>query len=123
MICSLDDFVFESTGVNLGNIKSQSTYSWESQATLAAFEQWQATGRYKKTLSLAGKLIQQDNDALNKLERIAQGKSQVTLAFEDGRALTVLILSMDTDQSHFLSNGKFLKQAFTVQLAVVYGNP
>ena len=122
MICALDDFLFESMRVNVSDIKQQSSYPFASHQPIDDFAIWQATGKHKKNITLHSKLIQQSNTALDDLHHLAEQKQPVTLAFEDGRALTVLITDIDTEQSDFLSDGKFLKQDFEVKLQVVYGN-
>ena len=122
MICALDDFLFESMRVNVSDIKQQSSYPFASHQPIDDFAIWQATGKHKKNITLHSKLIQQSNAVLDDLHHLAEQKQPVTLAFEDGRALTVLITDIDTEQSDFLSDGKFLKQDFEVKLEVVYGN-
>ena len=121
MLCSLDDFQFESDGVNLETIKTQSQYDYVSTKTLDDFEHWQATGKYSTSKTLAGKLIKKSNASLNDLELIAARKKPVTLAFEDGQALTVVIMEINTDRAHFIKTGAFLVQDFEVLLGVVYG--
>ncbi len=121
MLCSLGDFTFESQGVNLSNIKRQSTFNFASNKLINNFDDWQATGRYEQAITLSGKLIHYDNSALDNLHLMAEKKEPVTLAFDDGRASSVLIQEVNTDESHFLKNGKFLKQDFEVSLVVVHG--
>lgn len=97
-------------------------YDYSNQQTINGFAQWQAVGQFSKTLTLNGILIKKSNNALNLLEAIAEKKDVVTLAFEDGQALSVVIQSISTDRSNFLSNGAFLSQDFEISLGVVYGS-
>lgn len=122
MLCSIDDFVFESSNVNLSNIKRQMQYDYNSAKTINDFEQWQAIGKFSKVLTLSGKLVKKQNSLLDDLEAIAERKEAVTLAFEDGQALSVAVLEITTDRSQFLNNGAFLVQEFEVSLGVIYGN-
>ena len=125
MLCALsegqDDFFFESRGVNLASIKDQSSFKFSAQKTIADFDHQQAIGQYEKTITLAGKLIQYDNQALNLLHQIAKRKKPVILAFDDGRAAKVLIQGINSNKSSFLKDGKFLKQEFEVALTVLGG--
>ncbi len=121
MLCSVDDFVFESGGVDLANIKRNIKYGFENFKLINAHDEWQATDKYSQVITLTGVLIKKSNRALDDLERIAEKKKIVTLAFDDGRASSVLILGINTDQSSFLKNGAFLKQDFEISLGVVYG--
>ena len=125
MLCALsegqDDFFFESRGVNLASIKDQSSFKFSAQKTIADFDHQQAIGQYEKTITLAGKLIQYDNQALNLLHQIAERKKPVILAFDDGRARKVLIQGINSNKSAFLKDGKFLKQEFEVALTVIGG--
>ena len=120
MLCSIGDFVFNSSHVNLSNIKRKMQYDYTNTKTINSFEQWQAVGQFSKTLTLNGKLIKQSNNSLDELEAIAERKEAVTLAFEDGRALSVVIREINTDRSSLLNNGAFLVQDFDVSLGVVY---
>ncbi len=122
MLCALDDFLFETNSTDLTNIKRHFSYGFKKAELINAHDDWQATGKYSQSIVLAGKLIKKSNQALDNLEAIAARKNPVTLAFDDGRALTVLINDINTDQSSFLSNGAFLKQEFEVSLEVVYGD-
>jgi len=122
MICSLDSFVFKSGAVDLTSLKRNIKYGFESLKLMNAHDDWQATDKYSQTITLAGVLIKKSNSALDALEDIAKNKKIVTLSFDDGRALSVLILEINTDRSSFLKNGLFLKQDFEVSLGVVYGS-
>ena len=122
MLCSIGDFVFNSSHVNLSNIKRKMQYDYTNTKTINSFEQWQAVGQFSKTLTLNGKLIKQSNNSLDELEAIAERKEAVTLAFEDGRALSVVIREINTDRSSLLNNGAFLVQEFDISLGVVYGS-
>ena len=122
MLCLLDDFAFESQGVNLSQVKRKNTYTYAQLKIINGFDHWQATGQYEQKLTLTGKLIQQANSTLDDLHYLAEQKKAVTLAFDDGRASSVIILEINTDASLFLKNGQFLKQHFTVTLAVVHGD-
>jgi len=121
MLCSLEEFMFESGDVNLDSIKSESEYDYVNTKTIDDHERWQSTGKYSKSITLAGKLIKKPNSALDDLELIAEKKKAVTLAFEDGRAITVVIRNINTDRSSFLKIGAFLVQDFEITLGVVYG--
>jgi len=121
MLCQLNDFRFESNGVDLSNIKRSFQYNFENTKLINSEDQWQATASYSQTINLSGKLIKKSNFILDDLQAIAEKKKIVTLAFDDGRALAVLILSIETDRTKFLDNGKFLEQDFQVSLGVVYG--
>lgn len=121
MICLLDDFVFESDGVGLNGIKRSMLFGFEQSKLINAHDDWQATNKFSQEITLSGRLVRKSNRALLDLERMAERKLPVTLAFEDGRALSVVILSIETDQSLFLKYGAFLKQDFDVRLGVVYG--
>ena len=120
MLCSLADFLFESSGVNLENIKQSRTYKFERLETINHFDGFQANGKYEQDITLGGVLIQKSQSTLEKLERIAENKQVVTLAFENGKAFNVLIQSINTDKSLFLKHGEFLKQDFELSLAVIY---
>lgn len=121
MLCSLEEFMFESGDVNLDNIKSESEYDYITTKTINDYDRWQSTGKFSKTITLAGKLVKKSNSSLDDLETIAEKKKPVTLAFEDGRARTVVIRNINTDRSSFLKTGAFLVQDFEVSLGVVYG--
>jgi len=122
MLCSVDSFIFESGGVDLANIKRNIKYGFENFKLINAHDEWQATDKYSQVITLSGMLIKKSNYALDDLEQIAQKKKPVTLSFDDGRASSVLILEINTDQSLFLKNGAFLKQDFEISLGVVYGS-
>lgn len=122
MLCGLDDFAFESSGVNLQNIQRQSVYRYANHELIKAHDEWQAVGQYERTITLSGILVRYPNSALDDLHRLAERKKPVTLAFDDGRAATVIIQEINTDQSLFLPDGKFLKQDFDVLLGVVNGS-
>ena len=122
MLCALGDFTFESQGVNLANIKRQSTFNFANNTLINDFDDWQATGRFQQIITVSGKLIQYDNSALDSLHLVAEKKEPVTLAFADGRASSVLIQEINTDAADFLKNGKFLKQDFEISLVVIHGN-
>lgn len=121
MLCLLADFLFESQGVNLQAIKQTTSYGFEKMPTLNYYDDWQATGKYEQQITLTGSLIKKSNSTLEKLERIANKKKSVTLAFENGRALQVVILNINTDKSYFLANGAHIKQGFEVSLGVING--
>ena len=120
MICLLGDFIFETSGVDLSNIKRSIQFGFESLSLINAHDEWQTTGKFSQEITLVGRLIKKSNRSLVRLQQIAEAKMPITLAFEDGRALTVLILSIETDQSLFLKNGAFLQQDFELRLGVVY---
>ncbi len=120
MLCAIDSFMFESGGVDLSNIKRSFKFDFENAKLINAHDDWQATNKFSQEIALAGKLINKSNFALFDLEKIAQKKQPVTLSFENGKALTVLVLAIETDQSLFLKNGTFLKQDFEVKLGVIY---
>ena len=122
MLCQLDDVLFESDGVNLESMKRSFEFGFEATKLINDFDAWQATGQYSQTITLGGKLIAQSNTALAPLEDLAKAKKPVTLSFEVGKALQVVILNIETDQSLFLKNGTFMKQDFQVKLGVVYGH-
>lgn len=121
MLCQLDDFEFESSGVNLAELKNATQYHYEQTQLINDFDHWQSVAKFSQTISLSGSLIKQSNYVLHDLQQIAQNKQVVTLAFDNGQALSVLILEITTDKSAFLNNGAFLKQDFEVSLGVVYG--
>lgn len=120
MLCALNAFMFESGGVDLSSIKRSFKFDFENSKLINSHDDWQATNKFSQEISLTGKLIQKSNFALYFLEKIAEKKQPVTLSFENGKALTVLILGIETDQSLFLKNGAFLKQDFEVKLGVIY---
>lgn len=120
MLCALDDFYFTSGGVNLASIKRSLKFDYDNSKTISHAEQWQATGTFSQTINLAGMLIKKSNSTLDALQELAKKKKTVTLTFDNGEALSVLILSIEKDQSSFLKNGMFLKQGFSVELGVVY---
>ena len=122
MLCSLGSFVFESGGVDLANIKRNIKYGFENSKLINAHDDWQATDKFSETRTLSGTLVKKHNYILDDLEKIAQKKQPVTLALDDGRAFSVLILEINTDQSSFLKNGAFLKQDFEIQLGVIHGD-
>jgi len=121
MLCLLDNFMFESDGVNLENIKRSFAYDFETTKLINDHDVWAATGRFSQTITMGGKLIAKSNQALLPLEQLAQRKQVVSLSFENGKALSVIITGIEMDQSLFLRNGGFLKQDFQVSLGVVYG--
>ena len=121
MLCQLEDFIFESDGVNLENIKRSLSFDFETTKLINDHDVWSATGKFSQSITLGGKLVAKSNGALLPLEEIAKKKEPITLAFESGKALTVVILDIETDQSLFSKNGSFLKQDFQVKLGVVYG--
>lgn len=122
MLCALDDFAFESHGVNIEDIQRNSSYQYTNHELINYFDHWQDIGKYKQQITLSGLLVQQKNSALDDLHRLAEQKKAVTLAFDNGRAMTVLITEVNVTQSFFLKNGEFLKQDFEVVLQVTYGN-
>lgn len=122
MLCSLGDFMFETDGVNLQTVNRKTEYSYAQQPTLNSFNRFQAVGKHQQSITLAGKLIKQSNKILEPLERLAAKKRAVTLAYDDGRAASVIITSINTDQASFLSNGLFLSQDFEVSLEVLNGS-
>lgn len=122
MLCQLDDFAFESGGVDLASIKRNIKFGFENFKLINAHDQWQATDKYSQVITLGGSLIKKSNRSLDELERIAEKKKAVTLSYDDGRALSVLILEINTDRSSFLKNGAFLKQDFEISLGVIYGS-
>lgn len=121
MLCSLADFVFESSGVNLDSIKQTRTYRFERTETIGWFDNWQSNGKHEQDITMGGVLIQKSQSTLEKLERIAERKAVITLAFENGKAFDVLIQNITTDKSLFLKHGEFLKQDFEITLGVVNG--
>lgn len=122
MLCSLGDFMFETDGVNLQTVNRKTEYSYAKQSTISGFNRFQTVGRHQQNITLAGKLIQQNNKILEPLEQLAAKKRAVTLAYDDGRAASVLITSINTDESNFLRNGRFLSQDFEVSLEVLNGS-
>ncbi|MBL4775304.1 MAG: phage tail protein [Mariprofundus sp.] len=122
MLCQLGDFIFESDGVNLESMKRSLTFDFEATKLINDHDVWAATGKFSQSITMGGILIAKSNGALLPLEELAKKKEPVTLAFEIGKALKVVIISIETDQSLFLKNGAFIKQDFQVQLGVVYGN-
>lgn len=122
MLCQLGDFIFESDGVNLASVKRSMTFDYEETKRINGFQAWQATGQFSQTLTLGGALVAYANDALDGIEALAKKKEPVTLAYEDGTALSVVITAIESDQSMFLKNGAWLKQDFQVSLGVVYGS-
>jgi len=121
MLCQLNDFIFKSDGVNLENIKRSFAFDFETTKLINDHDVWAATGRFSQTMTIGGKLIAKVNNALLTLEDLAKKKQVVTLAFESGKALSVVITAIELDQSLFLSNGAFLKQDFQITLGVIYG--
>ena len=121
MLAQLEDFMFDSGNVNLDNIKSETEYDYTTSKTIDDFEHWHSTGKFSTTLTLAGKLVKQSNSSLDSLEAIAERKEVVTLAFENGQALSVVIRNINKDRSNFINNGAFLVQDFDVTLGVVHG--
>lgn len=121
MLCQLDNFQFHSHDTNLEKISESFTYSYDQSQTINAFDAFQATGQYSHTLNLSGVLIQKSNHTLAPLLAIAAKKKAVTLAFDNGIAYSVIILAIDTTQSHFLSNGVYLKRDFEIKLGIIHG--
>jgi len=107
--------------VNLESIKRSFAFDFETTKLINDHDVWAATGRFSQTMTIGGKLIAKGNHALLALEDLAKKKQVVTLAFESGKALSVVITAIELDQSLFLSNGSFLKQDFQVTLGVIYG--
>ena len=125
MLCKLNDFLYESNNVNLDSIDHKATFTYEKTTLINAHDDWQSTGRFSKEITLSGVLIKKSNSSLDGLEKMAQKKEPVTLAFSSeiaGHALKVVILSINTKRSSFLRDGLFLKQDFEVELGVIYGN-
>ena len=79
MLCSLEEFMFESGDVNLDSIKSESEYDYVNTKTIDDHERWQSTGKYSKSITLAGKLIKKPNSALDDLELIAEKYSRILI--------------------------------------------
>lgn len=114
--------MFETDGVNLQSVKRKTDYAYAKQTVLNGFNHFQAVGKQQQSITLGGKLIKANNKILKPLERLAAKKQAVTLAYDDGRAASVIITSINTDASSFLSNGLFLSQDFEVSLEVVNGS-
>jgi len=121
MLCTLDKFIFSSHGVSFDSVKRSFEFGFKETQLIDDDAIWAATGTFRQNITLAGSLVAQPNSALLDLEAMAKAKKPVTLAFESGKALQVVILNIEEDQSLFLKNGGFLKQDFVVSLGVVYG--
>ena len=116
MLCQLDDFQFETHHTDLSSITTENEYTFEREPTIRAFDVVTATGQYTQKHTLSGMLIRSSIHTLEALERIAARKAAVTLAFESGKAYSVVITAIRQNKSLFLNNGAHLKNEFEVQL-------
>lgn len=119
MLCSLDDFTFETHQTDLTSINESTSYHFERTKTIASFDDVQSVGRFNKTYELSGILLKKSNSTLDLLEQIAERKKAISLAFDSGNAFKVIIKSINKNKSLFLNNGVALKCDFSVSIEVV----
>lgn len=119
MLAQIGDYLFEINKTNFEKLKRSVTFNFTSTQRLGNFASWQSVGKYEETINIDGTLIAKSQEQLKTFELMARDKKPVTMAFTNGTCLTVVILSLQIDQSAFLKDGAFLKQVYKISLGVV----
>lgn len=118
MLAQIDDFMFEVNKTSFDNLKRSISYKFSLNERIKNFNTFQNIGKYEEKIELEGVLLLKSQEQLKKFETMAKEKKARTLAFGDGTCKTIIILSLDLNQSQFLNNGSFLRQSFKIDLAV-----
>ena len=119
MLAQIGDYLFEINQTNFDKLKRSINFNFTSTQRLGNFSSWQSVGKYEETINIDGTLIAKSQEQLKAFELMARDKKPLTMAFTNGTCLTVLILSLELDQSAFLKDGAFLRQTYKISLGVV----
>lgn len=119
MLAQIGDYLFEINKTNFDKLKRSLNFNFTSTQRLGNFSSWQSVGKYEETINIDGTLIAKSQEQLKAFELMARDKKPLTMAFTNGTCLTVLILSLELDQSSFLKDGAFLRQIYKISLGVV----
>ncbi len=118
MLAQIEDFTFEIDKTAYDRLKRSINYRFNSTQRIGNHDNWQNVGKHEESIELSGVLLLKSQTQLDDFEKMAEEKVARTLAFSNGRCKTILILSLELEQSSFLKDGAFLRQGFTISIAV-----
>jgi len=119
MLAKIDDFTFEINDTSFESIELKSDFRYATQKRLKNFDIYQAVNSYAQSITINGELIAKSQIQLKAFEDMANEKKERTMVFADGTAKSVLILSFNRSRDTFLKDGAFLKQGYTIKMAVI----
>lgn len=119
MLAIIGDFEFKVNATSFDNFQSKTTFNFATHENLGGFNTYQNVGKYEQADSLSGTLIAKSQKQLNEFESMAKEKLEQTIAFANGSAYLVLIMSISKTKKNFLQSGEFIEQAYSIELQVV----
>lgn len=119
MLAKIDDFTFEVTNASYNSLKRSMDYRFNAQQRISNHDYFQDISKYEESIELKGVLLLKSQSQLKDLEDMAKEKKERLLVFTNGTCKTVIILTLELEQSNFLKDGAFLKQSFKINLAVI----
>lgn len=119
MLALIDYYFFDIKGTDITEIEHDLTFGFEKTSRLKNFDVYQKTGKYEEDISFSGDLICESQYQLTLFEEMAKTGDERTMVLGDGTCRTVLINHINKKKSNFLTDGKFLRQEYTVNISVV----
>lgn len=119
MLAIIDFFKFDIDDTDIDSISSYLTFKFARHEKLGNFDSFQNIGKHEEEITIRGTLICQSQQQLKEFELLGKMKTQHILTLPDGTCKTILIMALDTDRSTFLKSGEFLRQEYTLSIAVV----
>lgn len=118
VLAQIEDFIFEINDTAYDTLKRSISYKFSQTQRIGNFDDWQNVGKHEESIEIDGVLLAKSQEQLKAFEKMAEEKKTRTLAFSNGTCKTIIILNLELEQSNFLKDGAFLKQAFKISLAV-----
>jgi phage protein U len=116
MLALIGDFKFDINGTNFEEYDSKLTFGFATHENIGDFNDYQSTGKWEQSDTISGTLICKSQKELDDFEDMAKKKLPVTLAKANGKAYTIIILSIEEKRNTFLKGGEFTRQDYTIQL-------
>ena len=119
MLAIIGDFEFKVDATSFDELQSRITFNFATHENLGGFNTYQSVGKHEQSDTLNGNLIAKSQKQLNDFESMAKDKEKQTIAFANGSAYSIIIMSIDKSKKNFLRSGEFLEQSYAIKLQVV----
>ena len=119
MLAMIDFFYFDIDDTDYETLKSSTDFKYARHERLGNFDSFQAVGKYEESITIEGVLIVKKQQQLKEFELLGKMKTQHILTLPDGTCKSIVILNIETAKSNYLKSGEFLRQDYTLSLAVV----
>ena len=116
-MAKLGDFKFCISQVEYNSLKRSFNFSFNKSDCLKEYPKYHSSGMWEENILLSGEALIKKLEEINPLLDMAKKKEPILFVTGYGEIFgKVIILSIDLDQSFFITDGMFLKQEFSLKM-------